>query len=149
MDIGVNQEETVSENAENIYYKGIIDDFGDLSIFYGNEEINCNGMEIFPGKIYQEVFDSVEDVKKINYQDLLANGFTSVKVKNIELKSRFTKIPFNIVSPEKNIDHNITVDNKANFYITENGKVRFVIVNGFLFDVKTKTGKIRNGLVFH
>jgi len=148
VDIGVNREETTGGKAESIYYKGIIDDFGDLSIFYGNEEIDCNGMEVFPGKIYPETFESVEDVKKINYIDLLGKGYTTVKVENIELKSEFTKFPLNFMSPHKNIDHNITVDTKANFYVTEAGKVRFVIVNGFLFDVKTNSGKILNALIF-
>ncbi len=148
IDIGVNREEKAEPGTNRIFYYGTIDDIGDLSIFYGNEEINCEGMDIFPGKVYPEIFQTVDDLKKINFTDLLTGGFTTVKVENIELNSRFTKIPFNIVSSGKNIDQSIVVDNKANFYVTENGKVRFVIVNGFLFDVETQKGKISNGLVF-
>ncbi len=148
VDIGVNRDETVSKNGNDIYYKGIIDDFGDLSIFYGNEDFDCTGMEIFPGKVYPEVFDSVEDLDKVNIYSLLGKGYTDVKVKNIELHSEFVPLPINIVSENRNPDNSLTIDNNANFYVLENGEVRFIIVNGFFIDLKTNTGEVYNGLVF-
>ncbi len=148
VDISVNREEQFDNHAGKIYYKGIIDDLGDLSIFYGNEEIDCKGMEIFPGKTFPEIFETVEELKSSDIPGLLRQGYTSVKIKNIELHKKFTDIPLNIVSANKNIDHGLTVENNANFFVKENGEIRFIIVNGFLIDLKTNSGQITNALVF-
>ncbi len=148
LDIGINREEKYSPADNKIFYEGKIDDIGDLSIFYGNEEIDCTNMEVVPGKIYDHVFNGLDELKKTDLTGLLSEGFTSVKVKDAGKELKFTGLPVNIITADKNINHNLKVDNNANFIIKKNGKTIFAVVNGFLFNLKTMTNNVLNALVY-
>ncbi len=50
MDIGINKEEVASNSIKKFAVKSNIEDLGDLSTFFGIEEIDVNGMDFFSEK---------------------------------------------------------------------------------------------------
>jgi Zinc carboxypeptidase len=74
MDLGINSNEIATNLPQKFYTKGVIEDMGDLSTFYGVEEINGQGL----------VLESVEEIKMGGKADfILKKGNDLVyKVKN-------------------------------------------------------------------
>lgn len=147
MDFGINQLESTTKEGD-VFYRGAITEAGDLSTFFGNDDYCFDSMEVKHGLIYPEEFETVDQVGKLKFTELLSKGFIYVKVKNIDKNIKFSKYPINIVSTNFVINGDVNLGSNANFLIFDNSALRYVFVNGFMFDVKTKVHKIKNGSIF-
>ncbi len=147
IDIGINHIETATENHRNDYYKGIIDDIGDLSTYFGYEELNCEGMTVEEGKVFSTVLDNVESLENLDFSELHADGITCVRVKNIEKDIKSVKQPIDIIYENSEFSSEIGINKPANFVIMENNIVRFVVVNGYYIDLKSGKSTLINGSV--
>ncbi len=148
VDVGVNQDEKNTSGAEDFYLKSNIEDFGDLSIFYGYEEYDCDGMILERGKTFNKVFNDIEELEKTDFRSLHKEGYTSVKVKNLDKELDFTKIPMTIISNTNSYSNEIKIDEPANFIIKENDSIKYVIMNGFVIDLAVEKNYKMNGLFF-
>ncbi|MBK7104490.1 MAG: peptidase M14 [Ignavibacteriae bacterium] len=144
VDVGINREEIFPKNS-NSYFKSNVEDWGDLSIFYGYEEFDLSGCEIKESQIYTEI-DS--DLTKLNFDELVKNGIGFIKIKNIEEKFDFSKIPLNILINENNIDLEPGYQKSANFTIWKNGKLIFNVINGFIYNLESGIKNYGNGIIF-
>lgn len=147
LDIGINHSERSYNNSRDDYYKGTIDDMGDLSTFYGYEEINCEGMVVKEGKTYPDVFNDISDLENVNFLDLYEEGYTSVRVKQVEKNIDFTNYPIMVLSNETSYKSRIKLNSLADLVIYKENKVRFVVINGFIFDLLSGKNTILNGLI--
>jgi hypothetical protein len=148
VDIGINRTEVNTDSARNFYLDGKVVDIGDLSIYSGYEDYDLSGMEIAEGKTYEDNFSSFEELKKLNFTDLYSGGYTDILI-TFPVKEEHTRLPINLVLSNKRKDGIIRVDTPANFYITHGGKVKYVVVNGFLIETaKPQTDNV-NGSVIH
>jgi len=147
VDIGINQNEVGTESKREFYFKGKIEDIGDLSTYFGFDEIDCTGLTIDTALIFPEKFDSFDVIKCTNILPILEKGYSFVQVDSIESKERHSKIPINIISSDKVKKQKIGIGKNANFRLLENGVIKFVCVNGFLFDVRSGKNYIQNGLI--
>lgn len=147
VDVGINREERNINNASDYYIKSSIEDFGDLSTFYGNEEYDCANMTIEEGKIYEKEFSSITEIEKLNFKKLLNEGYIAVKLNAEKHPSKFTSLPINIIYNNSNFNTEIAPENPANFIIKNEGKIKYVTVNGFVFDCETGQLNIKNGIV--
>ncbi len=148
IDIGVNREE-LTKNGE-VFYKSLIEDMGDLSIYYGLEDYDMNGFVIQPGKILNKVFTSYDQIKNKNFNEYYLNGITDLVISDTLSDPQFTSLPINIVGNITHTDHfeNILKPGMpADFVLLKNEKIAFIVLNGFLFNVSTRAGKIHNGVV--
>ncbi|VAX18568.1 hypothetical protein MNBD_IGNAVI01-3219, partial [hydrothermal vent metagenome] len=149
IDIGINQNEEGTSNNRDFYFDGVIEDVGDLSTFYGYDEIDCKGMKLEQAKIYPETFASINELKKIDIQKkILANGYSFVKVDSTITEDKFTLLPINIIKRNSDIKMEFKLDEPANFILTENDELIFTCVNGFLYDVRSQKNYIKNGRIF-
>ncbi len=64
IDIGINKEEINANNAKKFVVKATIEDIGDLSTFFGIEEINGEGLELFSEKPIKITSKPVFSLKK-------------------------------------------------------------------------------------
>jgi len=144
IDIGINLYETAESNT--IWYKGQIDDIGDLLGYYGYDEIDCTNMIVEPGIAYSEKLNSLDEVSKLNFTELYKKGITSVNVLNHNYISGFIDYPI-IVNYDENNLHLIKNGYPAQLIIKKNNTIRFIIINGFIFDTTTETNNIRNGII--
>jgi hypothetical protein len=137
IDIAVKREPFLDSTENKVYYKGIISDIGDLSTFYGYDEIDVSNLFLHHPK--------VEQTNKLGLIDLLKNG---VLFKKELSKSDFTEIPINFYSKTQP-NTELQVDGFANFYLTTNNEIKFAIINGYLIDLTKPLNFEGNGLNFH
>ncbi|MBZ0178699.1 MAG: hypothetical protein K8F36_05345 [Melioribacteraceae bacterium] len=140
IDIGINRDEVPAENENYFFYESVIEDFGDLSIYYGIEEIDCTGLELGEGRTAE--IENPESLTKTEINDFHKEGVTSLTSNTFT--ETFTHLPFNFRSRIEN--PKIAVDSNPEFVILKSGKVKYVCINGFLKDVESKSGTIKNGM---
>ena len=149
IDLGINRSEVSYNKATKFYRRGYIEDLGDLSVYFGYQDYDLNGLEVVPGKTYPKTFSSREEIKNLDFDDIYKQGYTNVVLDSGEVKSHFTSLPINIyLSKAPDYKEYISLHGRPNFVIKKDGKVIYVVINGFFRDVVHKIGKIKNGLVF-
>ncbi|MHB1686674.1 MAG: M14 family zinc carboxypeptidase [Ignavibacteriaceae bacterium] len=148
IDIGIIRNEINNSSASDYFIKSSIDEIGDLSVFFGYEDLDLTGMEVFPGKTYPNEFYSVEEIEKLDFNSLYLNGYTNVILNNKIFIEEFSNLPINIIVKPQKDTSGIKIGNPANLIIQKENKIRYVVVNGFLFDPHNQIGSIRNGVVF-
>lgn len=144
IDIGINLEEFPGNSSQNIFYKGTITDIGDLSTFHGYNEIDLTGYEILSGKTYPDEIQTISELSKFDFLKLYSEGYTNVICSLNELKTQTVSFPVNIQS-DKEFKKKIEIDGIADFIILKNNKVHYVVINGFLYNITTNSGEIKNG----
>jgi hypothetical protein len=146
VDIGINRKETFDPGMQKFVYEGKIVNLGDLSTFYGHITLNLRGMVTKPGKLYPKIFETITSLESINLNKLLHKGYTTVKVKKPVNGAKTVDFPINVTySTMKKSE--IKIDENAGFRIEKEGKIRYVVVNGFLYNVKNGENGIKNGFI--
>jgi hypothetical protein len=149
IDIGINRDEVNKAGAKDFYYKSKIEDVGDLSVFYGYDELDLTGYEAVPGKIYDKEFSSISELEKADFNSLYSDGFTFVRINPSAVKDKFIDLPINIVT-DKNYTANsrIVIEDNPDFVIKKDGIVKYAVINGFLYNLEKPENKKGNGLKF-
>ena len=153
VDIAINRIEKNMPDKKSFYYTSNIEEIGDSLGFFGIEEYDMDGYDLYPGNVHPASLDSLDQVSSIVPEELLKKGELFVKVKNYDsLKAQplLNKFPVNILfnSTSEEFKPEVSAGEKADFILKKNGVIEYVCVNGFLYDVVTKTGGIKNGSQF-
>jgi len=141
LDLGINQREIQKENLD-YYYDAYISDRGDLSTYYGYEELDASGYKLVEGKIYPNAFENMDELKQENISELLREGYAYVVLKEIP-KEDFTELPINIVSEAFEVPETI----QPNFFLKKGEKLGYAVINGFLLKLSEENISIENALI--
>lgn len=148
IDIGVNFLEFVSHESSKIYHRSSIQDIGDLSVFYGFQDYDFSGYEIQPGKLFADKEIKIDKLQEIDFCNYFREGFLFLTTGD-SVAGRFTDLPINISLKELNQDFRfIKLGAPADFLLIKNGKIEYVIVNGFLQKVQNGREFKGNGLIY-
>jgi hypothetical protein len=149
IDLGINRTENNYNDAKEFYYTSTVEDLGDLSVFFGYEDFDMTGYELQKGKTYPKEFKSLNEIERFNFTKLYQAGYTNVIINSKSKNKPFTNLPINIFlkNNKKNNSNQKLLNSKANFVISKNGEVHYVVINGFLIGVKSPFGKVYNALV--
>ena len=148
-DLGIKRTEVNINNAADYYYKSVVEDLGDLSVYFGYEDYDLDGLEISPGKTLPEKFNSIDEVKKLNFNDLYKQGYTNIILNSQNFNEEFSTLPINIIKNQNHSENkDIRIGEIPNFVLKKNGIVKYVIINGYIYNVVNSTGEIKNGLIF-
>ncbi len=145
IDVGINREEETTADYKNYYYIGKIEDWGDLSIYYGYKEFDLKEYEIKKPKVYKLKDRKLKD---IDPQKLLNKGYSFIQLDTEKFVGEYTDLPLNIILKNANPNLNVEYSNYANFTIWKGDKLMFTVVNGCIHDVSSDSYKIKNGLIF-
>ncbi|MCP5062897.1 MAG: peptidase M14 [Ignavibacteriae bacterium] len=145
VDLGINRHERITSDFSEDYFESTIDDWGDLSIFYGYDDFDLNGYEVQMSKVFDL---KNKELKDIDTDKLLSQGYGFIKFEQDSIKNGFTKLPFNLILNNAKPNLNVEYLNHANFTIWRNKKLMFNVVNGFIYDVNSESYSILNGLIF-
>ncbi len=150
IDVGINHSEINTDSAKDFFIRSAIEDIGDLSVFFGYEDYDLKGCEIEIGKTYPEVLSSLEEVEKLDFNNLYQQGFTNIKLdSSINFTDRFTKLPINILTKNHELNpEEIKLGSNPNFIIRKKNIVRYVVINGFVYNMQHATGEIKNALIY-
>ncbi|MFA3783925.1 M14 family zinc carboxypeptidase [Melioribacteraceae bacterium 4301-Me] len=146
IDIAINLQESFDAKNKSFYYNGIIKDIGDLSFYYGHEEIDLTNSKIEPGKVYNRIINSKTKLKKEFILRLIKNGFTYIKTSKLFVNEDYTNLPINFLI-NKNFLPLIKKDQPANLVIYNNKEIRYVVINGFLYDTNQVQLPPINGII--
>lgn len=92
------------------------------------------------------IFPLLKSSKKLNFTDLYSEGYTDILI-TFPVKEEHTRLPVNLVLSNKHKEGIIKVDTPANFYISQDGKIKYVVMNGFIIETANpRTDKV-NGIV--
>ncbi len=145
MDLAIRLRETTRSDLRTFDVSGTIDDTGDMSVYFGYDEIDANGMKILPGRVYPETFETIASIPSSKIEGWLKEGYTYLKVTNP--KGRFTDLPINIISASISPDKNVSLGDPATFIVVDGDKVVYSVVNGMVYITDTGSNEIRNGII--
>lgn len=142
LDIAIRRRET--ENAVGYFMSASVEDLGDMQIFFGFETLDATGLQYLEGKVYSTAFESVKDISEEKAIELLRQGFMAVKVKNGEAR-QVHSLPILVLKTSEKYSSGWTTGAATNFFLAEDGKPRYAVVNGYLIDLENpKKQEIRN-----
>lgn len=144
IDLGINYSENEKESKDGYYFAGRVDDIGDLSTFYGYDEFDFEGFTIKPGKLFSEKIFGKTELENLNYVDLFRQGFTAIQS---DLKGKYSDSPINIVSNSEKYNPSFSIGSVADFQIVKDNQIKYLLINGFLFDFNSGINKIPNGII--
>lgn len=154
-DIGIKRYEKSIPGSKDYYYESIIEEIGDMSVFYGYDELDAQDMEAVPGETFPEVIESMEVAKKMDFDALLKSGYTSLMVRNVGQKEVFSPLLLNVVQVEttkpdeskpdesKRVE-GFKLDRFADLILKQNGKVKYAVINGFVHNLDTGESDLIN-----
>ncbi|WP_299534079.1 M14 metallopeptidase family protein [Ulvibacterium sp.] len=155
LDIGINQLEVDKQGNTDFWYSSRILDLGDLSTYYGYETLNANGYTLKDGKVYPEVFGSLQNLEAFDFSTALKQGYTYIRVKEIAPEQLESPYPVNIISEKYEVPQfNLEVGINPTFILERDTKTVYAVINGFLIEMD-KAGKSinsyfqgKNGMIY-
>lgn len=150
IDIGINRYEEEAEDDQrsvrSFFYRSIIDDLGDLSTFSGIEEIDADGLQLEPVRVYPETLKSLADLDTLKLEDLRREGVVAFTVENIQ-DGRVPLSTVHLLHEGELPAQPLGVNQIPTFLLTDGSAIRYVFVNGF-YQQANETGGIQpNGVV--
>jgi hypothetical protein len=145
IDVGINLDEFEEPNENTIYYKSRIEDIGDLSTFFGYNDLDFTGYTIERASVYEKKVFALKDLENYNFIDLYSKGYSTVIVKNLP-EERYSRFPINLALKNR-IDTTINIGEPANFILLKDNKLSYLIINGFLQKIEKNRIFEGNGLI--
>jgi hypothetical protein len=145
--LAIDRQEVNRDQATSFYYKSTIDDYGDLSIYSGTEQLEADGYSIEHGKIYPDSFTDIKAISEKEAWNMLRQGYTYAHVASGSSGIRSVSLPINIITSKKAFSVTPALDDPATFVLRKNGKVKYAVVNGFVYDVEGDYRLLGNGTV--
>ncbi|MBS9525489.1 peptidase M14 [Litoribacter alkaliphilus] len=130
VDLGIRRREVEADSA--YYTESSILDLGDLSVYYGYEELDAEGYVMTEGKVWAPAMDMKLSQKEAI--EMLKKGFLGVTYDFYPDKTH--DLPINILLENDEYKSGHTVGSTANFFLEKNGEKHYAIVNGYLVDLR-------------
>lgn len=150
LDLGIQRMEVDKLGHKDFWYSSRIVDQGDLSTFYGYETLDASGYSATAGKLYPKKMKTIEEFLKLDPYSLLQQGYVYVAVENIPKQLVASPLPIHIVGSNFKVptDLRLNVGINPTFLLKKNGVIDYVVINGFLINVKAKKGIFENAMLF-
>lgn len=130
-DIGIRNSEVVTDSL--LVMKGSVVDRGDLSVYYGYEEIDATGMDLELGEIWTEAIP-LKELDSSRMMELLEQGYLAVATDSIH-RGQALRSPIHLFSGSNVPDMDPELGNPPLFYLIFNGERKVAIVNGHVIQL--------------
>ena len=134
MDVGINQYE-VNTNNHDFRYESKIDDLGDLSTFFGLQEIDATGLDLVSANVYPETLKSIDKLAKLNLPVLRQQGTVLFRVKKANPETAYEKLPpepvHMLVAGELPAQP-LELGQVSTFLLKQGEQLKYVVVNGLV-----------------
>ncbi len=150
-DFGINRNEINYADATKYFNQSKIEEYGDLSTHYGSEEIDAEDYTLERGKVYPTSLKNISEAAKLDPVALWKQGYLYLSLApgttSRGLGVYFTVQPFHILRNAQVSTRAPDLGDTATFLLKKDGKVRYAVVNGFLYDVEKPFVRKGNGIV--
>ncbi|GAB3892460.1 M14 family zinc carboxypeptidase [Spirosoma agri] len=144
IDVGINQHEKNTGDG-SFRYKSVIDDIGDLSTFYGIQEIDATGLTLQPARVYADTLDSVEEIGRLDLPALRQQGIVVFKVSQAP-NDKLPDQPVHILFEGELPAQPLAIEQIPTFLLMNESEIVYTFVNGFREFEPAKKGKRCNGV---
>jgi len=150
VDVGIRRQEVPFNEHHNFYYRSSIRDMGDLSTFSAYEELDAgDNYRTYFGQTYPNILSDLSELKDLDVIGLLKNGYTHVQVQTVPEQAEIDQLPIKITPPGEIDDDDIVIGkNPSLLLVGRDGRVRHVLVNGFVFDLDQDQDRIATLIKF-
>ena len=146
LDVGINLQES-GNKKRGFYSRASIADLGDLSTNYGYKSHDVTGYKVKWGKVYPTTITSLDKLKTLDFQKLLSDGYTYVKVNNIPDNVHFTNHPVQVVKKDFKVPSRLEVGVNPTFLLEKEGVPKYAVINGFFYNIEKLETSSVNGLI--
>ena len=143
VDIGINHNEINGKGAASFSYKSSIEDIGDLSTFYGLQEIDATGLTLTPAGVYESPLDSESELEKLDLAALRQDGVVAFKVIKAPA-NKFPEQPIHLLYRGKLPAQPVSLGQVPTFLLKKGDEIMYRLVNGFWEDDQLNR---KNGVV--
>ncbi|GAB3987670.1 hypothetical protein GCM10028807_08560 [Spirosoma daeguense] len=143
IDIGINRYEVSDLAARSFSYKSKIDDIGDLSTFFGIDEIDATGLTLSPANVYPDTLDSAADLATLDLATLRRNGVVAFKVRKAQ-SDTFLKQAAHLLYEGNLPGTPLELEQIPTFLLKKGSQIQYRFVNGFW---KDELNSVRNGII--
>jgi hypothetical protein len=147
VDIAIRREELDHAGKEPLFYRGKIEDLGDLSTQYGYQEFDASGMEYATGNIYPDIPDNQNEVFKKGLSELLAEGYTYMRFGQQQDTGTY-ELPFDVIGEVDDLPGVPRIEQPATFLLHASGDIKYVVINGFVHRVGEPVSSESNGWIY-
>ena len=137
IDISINHYEREDDSSLGFYLEGQIEDVGDLSTFFGYSEFDAQNLHYRRAEVFPEILSELSALEALDFDALLLQGIGVVRVKDIQLKQNFERIPLLMVESNDEADWGLKPENRCAFFLEDVKGIKFAIINGKLHDLDT------------
>ncbi|APA65916.1 M14 family metallopeptidase [Maribacter sp. 1_2014MBL_MicDiv] len=149
LDLGINQIEVDYPDHNSFWYSSRILDQGDLFTYYGYETLDATGYTIKQAKVYPRTLNSFEEVKALNFNDILKQGFGYVRLSTFPAKRINSPFPVHLIGAKYNVPElNLSPGINPTFFLEKNGVKEYAVINGFLVNLKKTDINVPNSMIF-
>ncbi|XLS30241.1 M14 metallopeptidase family protein [Flavobacteriaceae bacterium M23B6Z8] len=149
LDLGIHRLEKNKNQAKDFYYVGSVSDQGDLSTYYGYEEVDLSGFNYVPARVYPEVLQNFNEVMQLDFEELLKSGYAYVQVEVLPESFPDVKFPLHLVQKGYSPPQKQVPGINATFFVEKAGVLTHAVVNGFLIDLSSWDGSFDNALILN
>ena len=137
IDLAFRQIERLYNGARLVYYEGRLTDLGDLSTFSGYEELDASDMLLQAGKMHPRIFFDLKELQRSdNYRNMLAQGYTDVRLQRMPPKEIAAQQPLKLHPADtKKANNELHLNGNPSLLLVKGGEVQYAIVNGRLFEL--------------
>jgi len=133
LDLAIRRRE--SENTAGYFMSGLVEDVGDMQVFFGFENLDATGLQYTEGKVCPTAFESADKISEAEAMDLLRQGFLAVIVKNGEPRA-VHGLPILVLKTTEKYASGWMTGSVPNFYLSKEGELKYAVINGYLIDLE-------------
>lgn len=134
VDVAIRQNEKTV--AGDYYVEGVIEDIGDLQDFYGYTDIDVEGLQFTPSKLYSERIFSLADLTSSFVESLLKQGYGAIVVSDNLAQTRLHSFPIQVLSGANfQAESCLRLGGGADFFIGSEKEVQYAVINGYLINL--------------
>ncbi|MGE8377614.1 MAG: M14 family zinc carboxypeptidase [Sphingobacterium sp.] len=147
VDVAIRQNEKTV--VDDYYVEGEIEDIGDLRDFYGYTDLDVEGLQFIPAKLYSDRIFSLAELTLPIIVDLLKQGFAVILVSDVIEGVKVHAFPIQIIR-DANFKGAVRpiIGEHADFFIGSENEIRYALINGYLIDLKEEmVENFKNGIL--
>lgn len=135
MDVGINRYEETTNNARDFRYESKIEDLGDLSTFYGLEEIDATGLDLVPANVYPETLKSGDKLAELNMPELYKQGTVVFKMRKASRAKAYAQLgsePVHVLMDGEFPAKPLKLGQVPTFLLKQGEQLQYIVVNGLV-----------------
>ena len=139
IDIAFKREEIQNDDATDFYFKSSIDDIGDLSTYFGYQELDASDYDFYPALVYNKELNNIAELKELDLEDLLSQGISEfiyprMSRDDFDIKS----LPINVHKSRNEVDSELIPEKNPSFFLSKNGRLEYGVINGHVIKVQSE-----------